>query len=241
MLVGVDGMSVIDLFVVGFGRPDLLAHQHRLLTKYLGDDFTLNVLDNTQDTGLALEMQRIASEVGSYLPVKSAKHEHPDALKIAAAVAEGMASDYWGTLDHDVFPRGPVTLIDKIDQAGFYGIGQRHTPTQTQYLWPGFCFWKREWLAGRTPNYDGIRGIDKRDDGDCGSMLHTLFDVEDWARLARPEHGYGTIRPPDTYGLQSFGYEFFDGWVHLTNASRWMQVPDPDGRDSALLNMLAAL
>lgn len=236
-------MQTLDLFVTGYARPDLMREQHRLLTRYLAEPFTYTLLDNTPDERDAEAMSVTASDLGvSYMPVLSDKHEHADALALAARLAEEGESAYWGCLDHDVFPRAHVTLIDKIRPSGFYGIGQRHAPTQTRYLFPGFVFFSREWLAGRKPNFHGIRGVDKRDDGDTGSMLHVLFDAEDWERMYRGEHGYGFIRDEDTYGLQSFGFEVFDGsWLHLTNASRWLEIPDPDERDRLFAEMLASL
>lgn len=233
----------IDLFVIGFGRPDLLREQHRLVDKFLVDEHGMCVLDNSPEPEQQKEMRRACRDLGlGYIRVPSERHEHPDGLNAAARVADEIRSEYWATLDHDVFPRKRVRMIPKIRKSGFYGIGQRHGPTQSKYLWPGFCFWSREWLAGRVPDYGGIRAVDKRNDGDCGSLLHMLFTEEDWERMHRGEHGYGTIRPEDGVGLQSWGYEVFDGsWVHLTNGSHWMEIPEPAERDELLRAMLAKL
>ncbi len=111
------------------------------------------------------------------------------------------------------------------------------------YVWPGWCFFSRKWLAGRVPDFNGIRGEHAFDDGDCGSLLHPLFSDTDWERLATVgvEHGYGTLREDDGHGLQSYGFERIDGWVHFTNASRWKQIPDADERDRMVREMLEAL
>jgi hypothetical protein len=55
------------------------------------------------------------------------------------------------------------------------------------------------------------------------------------------EHGYRFIREPDDYGLQSSGVEIIGDWLHLTNGSHWMQVPDPEERDRLTAEMIAAL
>lgn len=232
---------MIYLFVVGFGRPDLLREQHRLFNKYLKDPFELILVDNTPD-GDWQQMQEISHELSiHYHHLVTEKHLHNDALNFAAGLANVDGCDYWMTLDHDVFPHKKTTLIKKIKVAGFYGIGQFHHPTQSRYLWPGFCGFSREWLNGRIPNFNGIRGVDKRDDGDCGSMMNTLFTEQDWENLPRTDHGYRVIRPEDEYGLQSYGIEFFDDFIHLTNASHWMEVPDPEERDNLLTEMVAKL
>ncbi len=217
---------MISLFVVGFGRPDLLREQHRLLTKY-------------PDKSIA----EVCYELDLfYFRVNGIKNEHHEALALASSLATEM--DYWGCIDHDIFPYRETSLISRIEQAGFLGMGQSYTPRigkASQYLWPGWIFFSNKWLDGRTPNFDGIRAEFKFDDGDCGSMLHSLFTEEDWQNCPNVEHSYGTIREEDGHGLQSFGFERIDDWIHLTNASHWKDVPDSEGRDRLLLEMIRAL
>ncbi len=233
-------MGLIHFFVVGFGRPDLLPHQQRLLDKHLTDEHTLCLVDNTPDPG---QMESVCRELGvEYERSRSEKFLHNDALNQAALLAHDRKYEFWMTLDHDVFPRRRTALVSKIKKAGFYGIGQYHHPTQRRYLWPGFAGFSRKWLNGRIPDFNGYRGENKRDDGDCGSMLANLFTDHDWDKMHRGLHGYGSIRPEDGVGLQSWGYEVFDNaWVHLTNASHWLAVPDPEGRDEKFREMLAKL
>lgn len=236
-------MDLINLFVVGFGRPDLLREQHRLLGKYLEDAFLLKVLDNTPDEFRAGLMEQTCRELNvPYQTVNGPKNEHHEALALATRLATNMS--YWGCLDHDIFPFQKTSLIDKINQAGFFGMGQAYTPRYGEtkrYLWPGWVFFSQEWLYGRAPNFDGIRGEFKFDDGDCGSMLHSLFNEQDWVKFPHVEHVYGTIREEDGHGLQSFGYEQIGDFIHLTNASHWKQVPESEQRDQMLREMIAAL
>lgn len=234
---------MIHLFVTGYGRPDLLKEQKRLLDKWLFDPFRLTVVDNTPLGSGSEQMQKMCKDLGlDYWRSPSKTGLHPGALDLIAKTATTMnGCDYWMTLDHDVFPRRGTRLIKKIKIAGFYGIGQWHTPTSTRYLWPGFCGFSNKWLAGRVPDFGGIRAPRKADDGDCGSMLHTLFTTEEFEQMPRTEHGYRVIRPEDEYGLQSYGIEFFDSMIHFTNASHWMSIPDPDKRDEILMKMLSEL
>lgn len=231
----------IELFVVGFGRPDLLREQKRLLDKYLKDPFGICLIDNTPEPECA-HMEAVCRELSiGYLRSPSAKHLHPEALNFAALHVTRSTAPFFGFLDHDVFPIRTTTLIDKIKSAGFYGVGQRHAPTGHSYLWPGFSFFSSEWLNGRQLNFEGIRGEHKRDDGDCGSMNWPLFSEEEWENVHSMIHGYQVIREPDGYGLQSTGVEFLGDWLHLTNASHWMEIPNPDERDLILTRMVAKL
>lgn len=239
-------MRTLHLYVVGFGRPDLLREQHRLLNKYLCDPLTLTLADNTADPGAAEAMRVTAGDLGIYyFRVPGEKHEHPDAL--AEITRRAAMRAHWGCLDHDVFPTKPTSVLKRLSRIGFLGMGQTYAPRtgpSRQYLWPGWCFFSRRWLAGRTPNFYGIRGEYKWDDGDCGSLLWPLFEEADWVNLrtAQVAHGYGTLREEDGAGLQSFGYETIDdSWVHFTNGSHWKEIPDPEGRTALILEMLAQL
>lgn len=235
---------VLNLFTIGFGRPDLLRHQHRLLDKHLVDAHELTVIDNTPDDG-APAMERMARTLGiGYMRAVSEERLHNDALNFAADFADANGFRYWMTLDHDVFPTEELRIVQHLDAIGFWGVGQLHAPTGMRYLWPGYCAFKRTWLDGQVPDFDGIRGLVKRDDGDCGSMLAHLFTSEDWAAFDRipQRHGYENLRSPDTYGLQSYGVEYLSGNVlHLSNASHWMAVPDIEGRERLIREKLEAL
>lgn len=207
---------MIGIATISFKRLDLVEEQCRLMERFLEDDFRLHIIDNDS-------------------------RMHHEGLNDAVRILTALEYDYFGFLDHDVFPVRPTTLIDKIEETGFYGIGQRHPATGHLYLWPGFCFFSREWLAGRPLDFTGYRDGDKRNDGDTGSGLWPLFVDEDWSKLYRMEHGYKPIRKPDSHGLQSWGYETFGDWLHFSNASHWMSVPRPKERDCLLFQLLADL
>lgn len=235
----------LQLFVVGFGRPDLLREQVRLLRKHLRDPFDLLVLDNTKEPDDQKRMEDTAADLAvGYFRVISKRNEHDEALRIAGALSRDLNCRFWGCLDHDVMPYRPTTIIDRLERHGFFGLGQTYTPRvgrSLRYLWPGWVFFDSAWLGKRHPNFSGIRGAFRFDDGDTGSMLHSLFTEADLEGMEHVVHGYETIREDDGHGLQSFGFERMGDWVHLTNASRWKDVPDPDQRDALLREMLEAL
>ena len=233
----------IALFTVGFGRPELLYQQKRLLDKYLEDDFGLCLIDNTPGI-MRNKMEKVCADNGiGYMHTPDGKTEHNDGLNFAASHVTGLKQDYVGFLDADIFPSKPTTLIDKIDTAGFYGIMQTHWPTGSKYLWPGFCFFSKHWLNGRPLNFNGIRARDKRYDGDCGSMLHTLFTEQDFFDAPLIGMGYRSIRAqiPDEENIQSWGYELIGDWVHLMNSSHWLDVTEPEERDRLLMQMVQCL
>lgn len=227
---------MIVLATIAYNKPRLISEQIRLLRKNLLDEYELCVFDASTDRAASDEIGPMLSEEYTLLNT----HSHHEALNIAAEDLLCTDEPYIGFLDHDIFPIRPTTLIDKIEEAGFYGVGQRHPATGHLYLWPGFCFFSREWLRGREHllDFSGLRDGNKRNDGDTGSGMWPLFKDEDWSKLFRAEHLHRFIREPDGYGLQSFGYEVIGDWLHFTNGSGWMRVPDQRERERLLFDLL---
>lgn len=231
----------LELAVIAHNQPRAVAEQIRLLRKHLTDPFNYTIVDSSTKETAAVELERLARDAGVGYR-RSIAHDHDVSLNFAwADVLEPSRSRFLGTLDHDIYPQRKTAIVKLIREAGFYGVGQRHAPTDRQYLWPGFCFLDRQWLAGRPVDFSGIRAETRADDGDTGSNLWPLFADVDWQQMHRPEHGYRPIRKPDELGLQSWGYEVIGDWVHLTNTSRWMAIPNPQEREELLFEMVAGL
>lgn len=233
-------MVDLALATIAHNAPRWLDEQIRLLDRHLDDLFELTVFDSSTSEDAVRRNRSICEHrETTYRRLEATMHH--EALNVAAT--ELLAGDRprLGFLDHDIFPIRSTRLVPLIDEAGFLGIGQRHGPTGKLYPWPGFVFFDREWLAGRDLDFTGIRGSRARDNGDTGSGLWPLFTEEDWRSLFRLDHGYGVLREPDSYGLQSFGYEKIGDWIHLTNGSQWMAIPDPEERERLAMDLLANL
>jgi len=236
---------MLDLASIAFNRPRAIREQVRLLDRFLGDEFELTVYDNSTDEAAAAEIAEACSartlhEV-RYERLRVEGSMHHLGLNYAAARLLERGASHVGFLDHDVFPTAPTSLVELIDRAGFYGVPQRHPPTGRLYLWPGFCFLSRAWLAGRPLDLSGIRSGNPREDGDTGSAAWPLFSEEDWARYEHPVFGYRQVRPVDGVGLQSWGVEQFGDWLHFTNESGWKAVPDREERDRLTYGLLEVL
>lgn len=254
-------MNHLLVAITAFNHPWAVRECLRLLNENLLDEHRCFVFDNS-DADVTLEMAEVSVDAGAIHILTGPKYprrEHTDALNCAAAnfrVLDTPDGDFLGEsgdrvthllwLDHDVFLTAPTELCPLVDEGGFLAVRQRHAPTGVHYPWPGFLAVSRAWLGGRPLNFDGIRGEEKRDDGDAGSMLWPVFDGEDWSRLPAVEHGYRQLREQDDVGLQSWAYEYFRfgggaEWRHATNVSRWLSVPDPEGRERLVRGMVEAL
>lgn len=236
-------MAELELAAIAFNKPRLIEEQLRLLRAHLRDDFNYTVVDNSSDEACASQICDICMSAGvGYRRAPDDKHEHATALNFAWNDVLGPTdARYRGLLDHDIFPRRTTRLKPLIAEAGFFGVGQRHPPTGHLYLWPGFVFFSIDWLAGRPVDFNGIRGAVRADDGDTGSSMWPLFADEDWRKLYRVDHSYKPIREPDDFGLQSFGVEFIGDWLHLSNGSGWMRIPEPAERERLVFELLETL
>lgn len=235
-------MSDLLIGSIAYNVPWVIPEQIRLFRRHLRDAHELVVFNNSSDETASRAIIRACRTAKTRcVRLEVEGHAHHRALNAAANYLLGQPCEYVGLVDHDVFPTKATKLIPKIRPTGFYGIGQRHAPTSHSYLWPGFWFASRAFLAGKQVDFEGIRHVDKRLEGDTGSGMWPLFDEAEWDSMYRGGHGYGYLRPPDDHGLQSFGYETFDDgtWVHLTNTSGWMQVPE--GREELVRELVSGL
>lgn len=238
-------MKSLSLYTVAFNVPWVIHEQIRLLRKNLRDKFTLAVIDNSNQQASVDGIHRICQEQGvGYWRCNTEKHEHHEALNMAADLASTTGATHIGFLDHDIFLAEPVEIIPMIDKVGFLCIGQRHHPTDQLYAWPGWFMMSKKWLAGRPLEFEGIRGPTKKDDGDTGSRNAHLFKDEEWEALFALglKHGYEGVRRPDAVGSQSWAVEWIAGiWLHLGNASHWLQVPAPHERDRLVRHKVQTL
>lgn len=222
---------ILELATIAYGKPWLIEEQQRLLEKYLRDDFSLTIVDNSDVADGADDIKAVVGKADYVRPAR----EHYLALNFAARVFRFRQSEFFGFLDHDVFPTRETSVLELLVADGFAGMGQRIHATGELYPWPGLFFVSRGWLAGRQLDF-GSRGF-----GDAGSGLAPLFAEEDWPTLHKLDHRPRAIRPHDDVGFQSWGVEEIGDWLHLSNGSGWMKVPDPEGREALLREIVAAL
>lgn len=234
-------MSDLVIGTIAFNVPWTIAEQIRLFRKYVRDDHRLVVFDNSTHEKSALIESVCSDAETQYVRLRTPKHEHDEALNAAALFLVAEDTPRIGFVDHDLWPAAPMELSPLVDQGGFLCVGQKHAPTGHLYPWPGCLFMSRAWLASRPLDFRGIRGQQKRDDGDCGSGLWPLFADEDWRKMFLFRHGYEAIREPDDFGMQSWGLEHIGDFLHATNVSNWMDIPNAPEREQILRERVAAL
>jgi hypothetical protein len=110
-------------------------------------------------------------------------------------------------------------MLGRISPTGVYGLIQQRRAQW--YLWPGFCFFSRDAVAGTTVDFMPSHV------GDTGSkMWRTLYKSRDQAQSGCLQSHYTNLRAGSD--PQSDMAEYFDGWIHTFNGSRWKETPSKD-------------
>lgn len=237
--------NVIDLVTVGFNNASVIETQIKLLKKNLQDSFSYTVADNSTDAKARQEILKICKR---YLVGYISLPENPLSQPGLGNLSHGSAMtwvyknfitnrpyQYFGFLDHDIFPIKKTSLMGDFKKSPVLGICQPRK--NTWYLWAGFCFFDKKFIGCRKLDFLSKRyGEELLDTG--GANWGSLYSKVDYRKLPIFRHKYLNLTGGDI--AQHDMVEFFGDWLHLFNASDWYKM-DPTKkmkRDRAILNLL---
>jgi hypothetical protein len=225
---------MIDLATISFEKEWVVAEQIRLLRKYLTDDYTLSVYDNSGPSSeVAWRISNLCfAQNTRYVLSPTRERTHEQALLHASEDLLNRQAPYIGFLDHDCFPTRPTSLV-ALAEKGVFGVQQNQKGIT--YLWPGLLVIRRSWLDEKTPlNLGSVGGAD------TGSGLSELLTVEDLAGIPEIEYGYEEVLPGDG-PTQWRTVERIGDLVHLSNASNWLKLPNFPVREATVQRLVSAL
>ena len=218
--------SKVIVVTIAFNNPDLVGIQAEALRKFLHEDYTHIVVDNSPDDHERAEVRTVAESWGSvYLPAPSNPYSWID-----PSVSHAFALDWaWHQvvaklkpeiavyLDHDVFPTKPSSfrrlLGDKLV------AGYQRKSEQRWLLWPGL------FVVG-FPEFSKFRVsfMPKADTDAGGSLWWTVYSKiapERIRFLGRQVVAFGDTSKRYVDGSPGEIHVFEDGWVHLVDGSGW--------------------
>ena len=218
--------SKIIVVTIAFNNPDLVRIQAEALRKFLQEDYTHIVVDNSPDDDERAEVRAVAESWGSvYLQSPPNPYSwidpsvsHAFALDWAwFQVVAKLKPEIAVYLDHDVFPTKPSSfrrlLGDKL------AAGYQRKSEQRWLLWPGL-------LVMGFPEFSKFKVsfMPKADTDAGGSLWWTVYSKiapERIRFLDRQVVAFGDTSK--RYGDGSPGeiHIFEDGWVHLVDGSGW--------------------
>jgi hypothetical protein len=217
---------MIDLITITFNKPHLIEWQIKLLRRFMQEEYQLTVVDNSD----SLDRRDVIEGICQREAVRcfwvggvgtNPSNSHGSAINWGwRYLLKGSQSRYFGFLDHDVFPVAPTTLTPKLDK-GAYGILQHRE--ERWYLWPGFCFFDREWLNGVNGGKLNFLPVPGMDTG--GANYDLLFRHMRNDEFRTPsdmvKRRCRTVENPELLSPQLDEYETWGGWLHCLNGSDW--------------------
>jgi hypothetical protein len=230
--------KAIDLVTIAFNNEEVIYHQHRLLKKYLIDSYCYTVIDNSikpAKAKLIEDLCRVQKISYIKLPYNFSHGSDSHGFAINWAYANYVKKrnlDYFGFLDHDIYPIKSTSIIDKLTIQPFYGLKQERSHS-IWYLWAGFCFFNQDYFKDKELDFSpcAIENV-ILDTG--GSNYRKIYSNENAERFLFPEQCYKQLRKGNI--TQADMIEFIGDWVHSFNGSYWMDVPAKENDLNNFLN-----
>lgn len=228
--------AAVDIVTVAFNNEMVIEQQERLLRKYLLDSFSYTVADNSSDPEKRVIIRQLCIEKGiGYVSLppnpyngKNSSFSHGLALNwIYNNYIIPRKIECFGFIDHDIYPVKPTSILSFLEQAPVFGLIQERG--DKWYLWPGFCFFLRDFIDARIVDF-----LPGKDSDTGGRNWESIYSKLDRQQIPVVNHEYGNLR--EGTDPQSDLYEKIGDWVHTFNASYWKNVAP---KDSIVIDFLA--
>jgi hypothetical protein len=211
------------IFVVAFNEAHLIALHWKALERFCRDEHEYFVIDNSNQPEASKAIRQFCEEHRvNYVrlpknPALDGSFSHGFALNWAYHnLVAKFHPRLFGIIDSDLFPTKFFSIGFYLGKGDAWGIlMERHS---TVALWPGFAFFKREWLENQNsssdePNFLPGRGVDTggrvKVDGAAIKKLPEVYDLD---------NGYVDMTeikvPRGVASARRYG-----SFVHLTGAS----------------------
>lgn len=250
--------SNLLLVTVAYNNVEFIRLQISLLKENFKDDFFHCVVDNSSDSELRIEIQKICRNLSvSYfgVPYNFYKNNKSHAAAMHWAyfqVINKHKFDYFGFLDHDIFPFAGFSLRERI-RLGIYGRvvnsyshgGYQQELTQSApywSIWAGFCFFKTSFFKTSYPwnfnffsqHFPGGYFLDTG-----GGLWDLVYSkVKYPGKLASYRKIY--LKQDSDSGDQNDGFEIFDdAWIHFVSLSNWREIRDLKEKKEKLTEILS--
>jgi hypothetical protein len=249
--------SQIDLVTIAFNNPLMIEYQIKLLRKNITDKFTHIIADNSSDFEIrnAIHLVCISLNV-SYVSIPKndlyRNKSHGGAMHwVYKNVIKKRNNEYFGFLDHDIFPTQPYSIINKIKKNIYGRVIHAYKPNgyfdkisdEHPYwsLWAGFYFLKSDLLFNANVYKFDFNPRSFKD----GIYLDTAGGLWDPVMSKLPYPGqlatYSSVkfRDSEVSNIHTDYYEQIDDWVHFVNISNWYKTPEMNEKNIFVENFLS--
>lgn len=233
---------VLDIVTVAFNNPRVVSWQLDAVARHLQDPHCLTIVDNSTNREARRQIQHECDTRGSgYVGMPSwllrgsdPSGSHGHALNWAyRKFLRPRRADFFGFLDHDIFPFRRTHVITHVRRSGAWGLVQERD--HGWYLWPGFSFFSRAATEGRMLDFRPAPGLDTG-----GANYLPLFRDLNKTALETLEHQHARWLEGASGRTQETSYELIGDWVHTFNASDWRGTGNKDAQINEILRRLQA-
>ena len=218
--------TLCEIVCVTYNNPELIKHQFHLLKKYFKGSYNFLIADNSSDKNARKQIEEYCKTQSiSYIslptnPYKTGSQSHAASINWVMRNYIGVKQpDYFGFIDHDIFPVEPFSVEDILKKQSIYGLLQQRE--SLWYLWAGFCFFNfKSFDVSQMDFMPGpVNGIALDTGGKNWDLVYSKIKSDS---IEFPKQTYQNLREGNV--AQSDKLEIIGNWVHSFNGSYWMKV-----------------
>lgn len=245
--------TFIDLITVAFNNPIIVDYQIRLFNKFIKGSFTQIICDNSNNEEKAKAIKEVCVKNNvTYINVTSGEKasgfsdSHGRALnRIYKNIVQKRQNNF-AFLDHDILPIKEINIEDYLKHTDLFGAVMERGGIW--YLWPGFAFYKYDYLKNKKLNFRRYRKFNfiKVEGADTGSgNWYPLYSKYDRSKFQKPDDILWNIREnrlaneneqEGNVVQESLVQYYLDkSWLHTMCASEWV---DCKGKNQMIYEIL---
>jgi len=251
--------SEIDIVTIAFNNPLVIEYQIKILKKYVMDDFTHIIADNSSE----IKAQKAIFEICKTLNIHYVKIPKNDLFRNKSHggamhwtyknILRKRNSPYFGFLDHDIFPTNSYSILKKMKnniygrvihsykKDGYNSFISKEFPYWS--LWAGFYFLKSDLLFSQniyTFNFfpkSFQNGVYLDTGGGLWNVLMSKMIYPGELAIYKSMK----FRDSELSNVHTDYIEYFDDWIHFVNVSNWYKTPKFEEKNNYIINKLSSI
>lgn len=245
--------TFIDLITVAFNNPLIIDYQIKLFRKFLKGSFTHIICDNSNNEEKARKIKEVCKNNDiTYINITSTEKSngfsdsHGRALNRIYKNLVQQRQRNFAFLDHDILPIKEIDIEKYLENTDLFGAVMERAGIW--YLWPGFAFYKYDYLKDKKLNFRRYRKFNfiKVEGADTGSgNWYPLYSKYDRNKFKKPDDILWNIRENRLANeneqegniIQEALVQYYldKSWFHTMCASEWV---DCKGKNQIIYDIL---
>lgn len=226
----------MDIITIAYNNAQIIPLHVEYVKKYYRDEHTHIIADNSSDSKCAEMIRKYCNENNvcyirlpkNHLKVFSGSYSHATALNwVYKRIVQKRNPEFFGFIDHDLFPVKPIHLTDLLRKQHVYGPKRKRG--DYWYLSAIMSFFEIRYVQDKKMDFMPTKyDNDKNHYLDTGgSNWLSIYKAMDESDLVFCSERMERINLGDETGDNRHRdfVELFDGqWVHTINGSYWKQI-----------------